>query len=96
MQILLMTSSSAPVREFHFTRRQIIIGLMALLVTLVGMNWMIISAINKARDTVIAINQSNSMDTKTFHLKDSDYERKLHELQARLEEAQIKLDQLPA
>lgn len=96
MQILLMTSSSAPVREFHFTRRQIIIGLISLLLILAGVNWMIISAINKARDTVIAINQSNNWDAKTSHLKDSDYERKLHELQARLDEAQINLNQLAA
>lgn len=96
MQILLMTSSSAPVREFHFSRRQIIIGLMALLLTLAGMNWMIFSVINQVRDTILSIHQSNNLDVRTTYLKDSDYERKLHELQARLEEAQINLDQLAA
>ncbi len=96
MQILLMTSSSAPVREFHFSRRQIIIGLMALLLTLAGMNWMIFSVINQVRDTILSIHQSNNLDVRATYLKDSDYERKLHELQARLEEAQINLDQLAA
>jgi murein DD-endopeptidase MepM/ murein hydrolase activator NlpD len=36
------------------------------------------------------------LDVKATHLKDSDYERKLHELQARLDEAQINLNQLAA
>jgi len=57
---------------------------------------MIASIINQTRDTVLSINQSNRQDTKTSSLKESDYERKLHELQAQLEEAQINLDQLAA
>jgi murein DD-endopeptidase MepM/ murein hydrolase activator NlpD len=96
MQILLMTSSNAPVREFHFSRRQIIASLTAILLIMVGLNWIIASVVNQARDTVLSIHQSNNLDVKTTHLKDSDYERKLHELQARLEEAQINLDQLAA
>jgi murein DD-endopeptidase MepM/ murein hydrolase activator NlpD len=63
---------------------------------LVGINWMIASIINQTRDTVLLIKHSNGLDAKTTYLKDSDYERKLHELQARLEEAQINLDQLAA
>ena len=96
MQILLMTSPTAPVREFHLSRRQIVISLIAMLMFLVGINWMIASIINQTRDTVLFIKHSNSLDVKTTYLKDSDYERKLHELQARLEEAQINLDQLAA
>ena len=96
MQILLMTSPAAPVRELHLSKRQIIIGLVAILFILIGINWMIVSIINQTRDTVLSINQSNRQDTKTSSLKESDYERKLHELQARLEEAQINLDQLAA
>lgn len=96
MQILLMTSPAAPVRELHLSKRQIIIGLVAILFILIGINWMIASIINQTRDTVLSINQSNRQDTKTSSLKESDYERKLHELQARLEEAQINLDQLAA
>jgi murein DD-endopeptidase MepM/ murein hydrolase activator NlpD len=96
MQILLMTSPAAPVREFHFSRRQIIASVTAILLILVGFNWMIASVVNQARDTVLSIHQSNDLDLKATHLKDSDYERKLHELQARLEEAQINLDQLAA
>ena len=96
MQILLMTSSSAPVREFHFSRRQIVIGLITMILILVGFNWMIASVVNQARDTVLSIHQSNSLDIKPTYLKDSDYERKLHELQARLDEAQINLNQLAA
>jgi murein DD-endopeptidase MepM/ murein hydrolase activator NlpD len=68
----------------------------AILFILIGINWMIASIINQTRDTVLSINQSNRQDTKTSSLKESDYERKLHELQARLEEAQINLDQLAA
>ena len=96
MQILLMTSPAAPVRELHLSKRQIITGLVAILFILIGINWMIASIINQTRDTVLSINQSNRQDTKTSSLKESDYERKLHELQARLEEAQINLDQLAA
>ena len=96
MQILLMTSPTAPVREFHLSMRQIIISLIAMLLFLVGINWMIASIINQTRDTVLLIKHSNSLDVKTTYLKDSDYELKLHELQARLEEAQINLDQLAA
>lgn len=96
MQILLMTSPAAPVREFHFSRRQIIASVTAILLILVGLNWMIASVVNQARDTVLSIHQSNDLDVKATHLKDSDYERKLHELQARLDEAQIDLNQLAA
>ena len=96
MQILLMTSPAAPVRELHLSKRQIIIGLVAILFILIGINWMIASIINQTRDTVLSINQSNRQDAKTSTLKESDYERKLHELQARLEETQINLDQLAA
>jgi len=96
MQILLMTSPTAPVREFHLSMRQIFISLIAMLLFLVGINWMIASIINQTRDTVLLIKHSNGLDVKTTYLKDSDYERKLHELQARLEEAQINLDQLAA
>ena len=96
MQILLMTSPTAPVREFQLSKRQIVIGLIVMLLFLVGINWMIASIINQTRDTVLFIKHSNSLDVKTTYLKDSDYERKLHELQARLEEAQINLDQLAA
>ena len=96
MKILLMTSPTAPVREFHLSRRQIVISLIAMLMFLVGINWMIASIINQTRDTVLFIKHSNNLDVKTTYLKDSDYERKLHELQARLEEAQINLDQLAA
>lgn len=96
MQILLMTSSSAPIREFHFSRRKIIAGLTAMLLILVGLNWMIALVVNQTRDTVLSIHQSNSLNIKPTHLKDSDYERKLHELQARLDEAQINLNQLAA
>ena len=96
MKILLMTSPTAPVREFHLSRRQIVISLIAMLMFLVGINWVIASIINQTRDTVLFIKHSNSLDVKTTYLKDSDYERKLHELQARLEEAQINLDQLAA
>ena len=96
MQILLMTSSSAPVREFHFSRRQIVIGLISMILILVGFNWVIASLVNQARDTVLSIHQSMGLDAKPIHLKDSDYERKLYELQARLDEAQINLNQLAA
>jgi murein DD-endopeptidase MepM/ murein hydrolase activator NlpD len=96
MQILLMTSPTAPVREFQLSKRQIVISLIAMLMFLVGINWMIASIINQTRDTVLFINQSNHPDAKSSSLKESDYERKLHELQARLEEAQINLDQLAA
>jgi murein DD-endopeptidase MepM/ murein hydrolase activator NlpD len=96
MQILLMTSPTAPVREFHLSKRQIVISLIAMLLFLVAINWMIASIINQTRDTVLLIKHSNGLDVKTTYLKDSDYERKLHELQARLEEAQINLDQLAA
>lgn len=96
MQILLMTSPTAPVREFQLSKRQIVIGLIVMLLFLVGINWMIASIINQTRDTVLFIKHSNGLDVKTTYLKDSDYERKLHELQARLEEAQINLDQLAA
>jgi len=96
MQILLMTSPTAPAREFELSKRQIVIGLIAMLMFLVGINWMIASIINQTRDTVLFIKHSNGFDVKTTYLKDSDYERKLHELQARLEEAQINLDQLAA
>ena len=96
MQILLMTSPTAPAREFELSKRQIVIGLIAMLMFLVGINWMIASIINQTRDTVLSISKLNRQDTKTSSLKESDYERKLHELQARLEEAQINLDQLAA
>jgi murein DD-endopeptidase MepM/ murein hydrolase activator NlpD len=96
MQILLMTSPTAPAREFHLSKQQFVISLIAMLLFLVGLNWMIASIINQTRDTVLFIKHSNSLDVKTTYLKDSDYEHKLHELQARLEEAQINLDQLAA
>ncbi|MBU3630703.1 M23 family metallopeptidase [Polynucleobacter sp. AP-Melu-500A-A1] len=96
MQILLMTSPTAPVREFHLSRQQIISVLIAMVLVLVGVNWFLSSLVNQTRDALLTVNQSNYLSGKEGPLKDADYERKLHELQARLDEAQINLDQLAA
>jgi len=96
MQILLMTSPTTPVREFHLSKRQIIGVLIAMLLVLVGVNWLISSLVNQTRDALRTVHQSNYLGGKEGPLKDADYERKLHELQARLDEAQINLDQLAA
>jgi len=96
MQILLMTSAAAPVREFHLSKQQIISTLIAIVLVLVGVNWCISTLVNQTRDALLTVNQSNYLSGKEGPLKDADYERKLHELQARLDEAQINLDQLAA
>jgi len=96
MQILLMTNPTAPVREFHLSKRQGIVALIAMLLVLVGVNWFIASLVNQTRDALLTVHQSNYLSGKEGPLKDADYERKLHELQARLDEAQINLDQLAA
>jgi murein DD-endopeptidase MepM/ murein hydrolase activator NlpD len=96
MQILLMTNPTAQVREFHLSKRQIISVLMAMILVLVGVNWFISSLVSQTRDALLTVHQSNYLSGKEGPLKDADYERKLHELQARLDEAQINLDQLAA
>ena len=96
MQILLMTSAAAPVREFHLSKQQIISTLIAIVLVLVGVNWCISTLVNQTRDALLTVNQSNYLSGKEGPLQDADYEHKLHELQARLDEAQINLDQLAA
>jgi len=94
MQILIITSPTSRVREFHFSKIHLLLGAMAVIFTLVSVNWLVAASVNLARDTIFTLGQAEQQGKKIVTLAEADYEYKLHELQARLVQAQQSLGQL--
>lgn len=94
IQILLITNHASPVREFHISTKQIVSGALLILLAFIVFSWCIASLTNQARDQLLVASQNKDADQNINLRKGSDYELKLYELQARLQEIQINFEKL--
>ncbi|OYY19319.1 MAG: hypothetical protein B7X71_02885 [Polynucleobacter sp. 39-46-10] len=96
MQILIMTGPHSRVREITLTARHLVFGGATVLALLCGANWMVSSVNNETKDLLHAMEKKELLEKRFSANSEDDYETKLMELQARLEDAQRNLDQLDA
>ena len=96
MQILIMTGPHSRVREITLTARHLVFGGATVLALLCGANWMVSSVNNQTKDLLHAMEKKEFLEKRFSANSEADYETKLMELQARLEDAQRNLDQLDA
>lgn len=94
MQILIMTGPHSKVREISLTARHLVFGSALSLVLLVGANVAINNVTNETKDILHAMEKKELQDKRFIANSEDDYETKLMELQARLDEAQRNLAQL--
>lgn len=93
MQILIMTGPHSKVREISLTARHLVFGGALSLAVLVGVNVAINDVTNQTKDILHAMETKNLQDKRFIANSEDDYETKLLELQARLDEAQRNLAQ---
>lgn len=96
MQILIMSGPHSKVREITLTARHLVFGGAAALAILAGASIAISSVTNETSDLLRAMEKKELLEKRFIANSDADYETKLTELQARLEDAQRNLDQLDA
>jgi murein DD-endopeptidase MepM/ murein hydrolase activator NlpD len=94
MQILIMTGPHSKVREISLTARHLVFGGALSLALLVGANVAINDVTNQTKDILHAMETKDLQDKRFIAHSEDDYETKLLELQARLDEAQRNLAQL--
>lgn len=94
MQILIMTGPHSKVREISLTARHLVFGSALSLVFLVGANVAINNVTNETKDILHAMEKKDLLEKSFIANSEDDYETKLMELQARLDEAQRNLAQL--
>ena len=94
MQILIMTGPHSKVREISLTARHLVFGSALSLALLVGANVAINNITNETKDILHAMEKKELRDKRFIANSEDDYEAKLMELQARLDEAQRNLAQL--
>jgi murein DD-endopeptidase MepM/ murein hydrolase activator NlpD len=94
MQILIMTGPHSKVREITLTARHLVFGGALSLVLLVGANVAINDVTNETKDILHAMEKKDLLEKRFVANSEDDYEAKLMELQARLDEAQRNLAQL--
>lgn len=94
MQILIMTGPHSKVREISLTTRHLVCGGAAVLALLATANLAIQSVTNETKDILHAMEKKELQDKRFIANSEDDYETKLMELQARLDEAQRNLSQL--
>ena len=94
MQILIMTGPHSKVREISFTARHLVFGGALSLALLVGANIAINDVTNETKDILHAMEKKELLEKRFIANSEDDYETKLMELQARLDEAQRNLAQL--
>ena len=94
MQILIMTGPHSKIREITLTARHLVFGGALSLVLLVGANVAINDVTNEAKDVLHAMEKKDLLEKRFVANSEDDYETKLMELQARLDEAQRNLAQL--
>ena len=94
MQILIMTGPHSKVREISLTARHLVFGSALSLALLVGANVAINSITNETKDILHAMEKKDLLEKRFIANSEDDYETKLMELQARLDEAQRNLAQL--
>ena len=93
MQILIMTGPHSKVREISLTARHLVFGGVLSLAMLVGANIAINDLTNQTKDILHAMETKDLQDKRFIANSEDDYETKLLELQARLDEAQRNLAQ---
>ena len=93
MQILIMTGPHSKVREISLTARHLVFGGVLSLAILVGANIAINDLTNQTKDILHAMKKKDLQDKRFIANSQDDYETKLLELQARLDEAQRNLAQ---
>jgi murein DD-endopeptidase MepM/ murein hydrolase activator NlpD len=91
-----MTGPHSRVREITLTARHLVFGGATVLALLCGANWMVSSVNNETKDLLHAMEKKELLEKRFSANSEDDYETKLMELQARLEDAQRNLDQLDA
>lgn len=94
MQILIMIGPHSKVREITLTARHLVFGSALGLALLIGANVAISDVTNEAKDILHAMEKKNLLQKHFIAYSEEDYESKLMELQARLEESQRNLAQL--
>jgi murein DD-endopeptidase MepM/ murein hydrolase activator NlpD len=94
MQILIMTGPHSKVREIALTARHLVFGGALSLALLVGANVAINDVTNETKDILHAMEKKDLLEKRFIANSEDDYETKLMELQARLDEAQRNLAQL--
>lgn len=94
MQILIMTGPHSKVREISLTARHLVFGGALSLALLVGANVAINNVTNETKDILHAMEKKDLLEKRFIANSEDDYETKLMELQARLDEAQRNLAQL--
>jgi murein DD-endopeptidase MepM/ murein hydrolase activator NlpD len=94
MQILIMTGPHSKVREISLTARHLVFGGALSLALLVGANIAINDMANETKDLLQAMEKKELIEKRFVAHSEDDYETKLMELQARLDEAQRNLAQL--
>jgi murein DD-endopeptidase MepM/ murein hydrolase activator NlpD len=94
MQILIMTGPHSKVREISLTARHLVFGGALSLALLVGANVAINDVANETKDILHAMEKKDLLEKRFIANSEDDYETKLMELQARLDEAQRNLAQL--
>jgi murein DD-endopeptidase MepM/ murein hydrolase activator NlpD len=94
MQILIMTGPHSKVREISLTARHLVFGSALSLALLIGANVAINNVTNETKDILHAMEKKELQDKRFIANSEDDYETKLMELQARLDEAQRNLAQL--
>lgn len=94
MQILIMVGPHSKVREISLTARHLVFGGALSLALLVGANVAINSVTNETKNILYAMEKKDLLDKRFIAKSEDDYETKLMELQARLDEAQRNLAQL--
>ena len=93
MQILIMTGPHSKVREISLTARHLVFGGALSLALLVGANVAINDITNQTKDILHAMETKDLQGKRFIANSEDDYETKLLELQARLDEAQRNLAQ---
>ncbi|MFZ4379504.1 MAG: peptidoglycan DD-metalloendopeptidase family protein [Polynucleobacter sp.] len=96
MQILILTGPHSKVRELTLSARHLVFGGAAVLALLFGASLIVGSVSNETKDILHAMERKQLLEKRFIAHSEDDYETKLIELQARLEDAQRNLDQLDA
>ena len=89
-----MTGPHSKVREISLTARHLVFGGALSLALLVGANVAINDVTNETKDILHAMEKKDLLEKRFIANSEDDYETKLMELQARLDEAQRNLAQL--
>lgn len=94
MQILIMMGPHSRVRAIPLSGMRLVLGAMALVGFLALLTWVIGGITNQTRSNLFAMERQAFLEKRFIAHSEGDYETKLMELQARLDEAQHKLSQL--